>query len=370
MRRFITANGEYFLLCAPGGELRPDALSIFRAAARSGADFIYADAIERLPEGKERRIVKPAASPDTLLSYNYIGSPLAVSRALLERAGAPGSGSYSERWAFTLRAFFLSDFILRVPRALYAGPPERPEADAALIEAALRRLKRPGEAWPATAPGYVTVRYACPPETRLSVVIASCGRPEALRDTIESMERRNMSARLEYVVAEGGAPDERKEAYLKALEACGVKLLYQWYERNEARLYNLASELASGDALLFLRAGDRIESDDAPADMLPFAMQEHIGAVSAKSARPAAAEAYVRNVSTIWRAPMLSRDKLLLAGGFDESFAKRGCVPALSITLKERRFHLLETPGAVIRPADWQDEPDEKTRLRCGDLSL
>lgn len=366
----LTANGEYYVFLAPDGALTDGALSALRTAARTGADFIYGDELTIAADGTERPCRKPGPSPDTLLSYNYIGSPMAVSSALMERAGPPANERYAERWAFAMRAFFDAEFVLRIPRILYRGRQERREADLQIVQTQLKRLQRTGEAFAARAEGCVSVRYCCPPQTLLSVVIAVEARPERLRDTLDSLVLWNTETRIEYIVVEGGAPSEHAEPYYRALEKHGVKLLRNWYEPNFARQYNLAAAEANGDALLFLRAGDRVGNMDALLYMLEFAIQPHIGAVCACMEKPRKERAYVRNVRFIPHAPMLARDTLIKVGGFDESLSAEGCEAALSLNLRERRLQLVRTPDAVIELAPRRARRDERTAQRCRDLSI
>lgn len=370
MRRVLTANGEYFVFYAPEGKLTERAIPALREAARTGADFIYGDELVIGKDGTERPVKKPDSSPDTLLSYNYVGSPLAVSLRLMEKVGAPASDSYMERWAFALRAYFASVFVLHIPQVLCIGKELQAETETWPAEQALRRLHRPGQVHNAKTPGCVTVRYDCPPETLLSVIVATQGAPEDVRQTLDSLEHRNASARLEYIVADGGAPTERAAAYYDALQDCGVVVLRQWHEPNLAKLMNIAAGKAKGEAMLFLRAGDRILHMDALHYMLPFALLPHVGAVCGWTEEPLPEQAYVQNVRMILRAPMVSRENYRKACGFDESFSSDGCEAALCATLRERQLHLLKTPDAVIALSQQSSPRNEKTALRCRDLSI
>ncbi len=370
MRRIITANGNYYVLHAPEGALTDSAIPVLRSLARTGADLLYGDELEIGADGSQRLVSKPEPSPDTLLSYNYIGSPLAVSEALMHRAGPPASESYAERWAFALRALFSAVFPLHISRVLFAGKPQRREPDAALIDGMLKRLHRQGRAYPVHATGCVRVRYACPPDTLLSAVVAADGTSDMLFDTLNSLRIRNAEVRTEYIVVDGGAPNEGKELDYRALKACGVKIVGLWHENNLARQFNCAMTRAEGEALLFLHAGDTVESADALQYMLEFAMQPHVGAVGAQNTGALPEPICTRNVGSIRGALMLSRDMLLSAGGFDESLAQSGCETALSITLRERRRQLICTPDAQIRTHRRVPELGDKNKMRLKDYSL
>lgn len=370
MRRVLTANGEYFVFYAPQGKLTEGALLAIREAARKGADFIYGDELAMLPDGTEKPIKKPEPSPDTLLSYNYVGSPLAVSLKLMEKVGAPASDSYMERWAFALRAFFEAAFALHIPQVLYIGEEQRSETEIWPVQQALKRLHRAGQALLAGAPGCVTVRYDYPPKTLLSVIVATRGEPEDVRETLNLLEHRNAAVKAEYIVVDGGVPTERAAAYYDALADSGVEVLRQWHEPNLARLMNMAAARAKGEALLFLRAGDRIMNMDALHAMLPFALQVHVGAVCAWTEEPPMEQAYVQNVRIILRALMVSRENFRKSSGFDESFANDGFEAALAVTLRERQLHLVKTPDAVIALAEQASPRSEKTALRCRDISI
>lgn len=343
---------------------------VLREAARTRADFIYGDELVVSADGTERPIKKPDSSPDTLLSYNYIGSPLAVSLSLMEQVGAPASDSYMERWAFALRAYFSSTFVLHVPEVLYIGKEQQPEAEEWPVRQALRRLSRHGQVFPARAQGCMTVRYACPPETLLSVIVTTLGEPEDVRQSLNAIEHRNAATKLEYIVVDGGAPTERAAAYYDALEAGGVAVLRRWHQPNLAKLMNMGAARAKGEVLLFLRAGDRVMNMDALHHMLPFALLPHVGAVGAWPEEPPPEQAYVRNVRVVLRAPMVSRENYRIISGFDESFTNDGCEAALSLTLRERQLHLVKTPDAVIALSSQAKPRNEKTALRCRDLSI
>ena len=153
LSRWVEA--DYYLFLPGEGRLLPDALFRLALAAGGGRELLYADedALVRGRRGDPR--FKPAFSPHTLLSYDYLGRGACVSRALLWAAGGWPGPDAAHRYAFWLRAVALAERIEHLPFVLFSLPPEGPCADPSPLKKALGRdaLILPGPASGPSCPG-------------------------------------------------------------------------------------------------------------------------------------------------------------------------------------------------------------------------
>lgn len=284
MESINTKNGVYRILCGTRGTLAPEAKALFRQAAALGAACIYADEAYPGKNGGWIPIRKTDYAPDTLLSYNCVGMPLAVSAPLLDACGGPPDGSAESLYRVTLKVLAKAGFVHHIPQVLYYGeqkPGPLPD-DRALLRAVTRASGK-GMALTGLFPGSTYVRYGLIGRPRLSV-IGVCGeQPDALRRTLESIARTSTLAVTSFTVVFGGVPDGRAETYLTALRRNkAARVVIAPKGQNRAELMNLGAKEADGDILAFVDAGVTLGEPDALERLVTHVQRRGVGAAGGR----------------------------------------------------------------------------------------
>lgn len=370
-----TLHGNYRVLYAPGGRLTEAALASFHDVAETGSDLIYADQTVHFHDGRTRTVAKPDWSPDTLLSMNYIDSPIAVREALLPPGSADAFCSPEGRYALTLYLTERAGGIAHIDQSLYSGPAEPPCGSSRPVLSALRRRRvRGAYVEHGALPGSFAVRYPVPADTRVSVVVYGGGSVRHVRGTLEDIATRCCWPHMELLVADNGCIEAEKERYYAALKQNRAAIVMRGYNRKStAKLLNEAAAMALGDVLLFLPAGASMRAFDAVERMLELALRPHICAVgvdraSGKSERIGV----IHNVRIVEDVMMTRKDRFFSAGGFDETFSEAGYMRAYTLLHADGRMYNVITPFASCSlPSEAQADErdiDEVNRMRLADL--
>jgi len=403
-----TARGRYAVVMQRDGRLLPETETLLRATVlRSGADLLYADAAIETLNGISP-VYKPDYAPDTLLSYDYVGSPMFLSERLYARINHSLNTSASpadRKYMFTVRAMLLAEHCEHIPHLLFVGakPPMPTSTDA--VRMGLSLLGRVGAVAQGPLSGSFSVRYAVNQNCRVSVIIRNNGNADALRNTMESFELRNSGLSYEFIIAAGDVLSERELHYCGLLQRYrAAKLSCLVGETNDARIKNAAAAEAGGEYLLFLDAGTEPNSADAVERMISHAQQKRTGAVGgilqtergerlqaeltvnaenipvarkfvpAFSDSQAGATSFVpedciRNVTLLGSPFLLRTDVFFGSGGFDETFDSAFCEAALSLSLSQRQYFNVCTPQARFLQCDThQTSLSRRNRERCTDV--
>ncbi len=386
-------EADYYLFLPGGTQLRPDALYRLALAAGGGRELLYADEDELSRGHRRHPQFKPDHSLHTLLSYDYMGRGLCVSRMLLQAAGGwPGPGP-ARRYAFTLRAAALAERVVHLPFVLFSLPPEPPSADPWPLKAHLG-----GDALvlPGPVSGTFLPRFNVRGEPLVSVIVSDENGSDALKSTLLSVEQRMQLPRYELVVSAA----RPLTPFLRALKASGVTVLSR-PDASPCALWNEAARAARGRFLLFLHGGCAPLSPDFAQRLTEWADRPDTGAVGpmvldgeghilslgtvvglfgglgspgfglteaeARTAFPPLL--CPRDVSCLppW-ALMLRRDRFLAAGGFDPSLSDLGYAEELCLRLRRRGLFTLCVPGVRFRlPALPALAPNSANLRRCRD---
>jgi len=282
--------------------------------------FVYADEDSVCEDGKRGYPwFKPEYSPDTLLSFFYIGNIFAVKRNEAVALLPLKKGDGAEK---------VYDFVLRYISAL--GEPGKAAFRICHITEVLfhkyrKDLKTPYEKeWVSFAEGEETgfeaefngikseylkqkgkdavfentknvkdeeigcqrVRYLLKETPLVTVVIPSKDHPDILKRCIDSMREKTTYENYEILVIDNGSKEENKTVLE---EMAGEKQFYYHYEPMEfnfSRMCNIGVSLAKGEYILLLNDDVEIMQNDWMEVMLGQAMQSHTGAVGAKLLYP------------------------------------------------------------------------------------
>ena len=248
---FAMAAGDVIALCDHDDLLAPDAVSCILEAAEAGADFIYTDEDKVTADGNHffDPHLKPDFAPDSLRAGNYICHITAMTRKLAEqlirrdgcllRSAFDGSQDHD----LALRATELAAKITHIPRILYhwrmldaSFSHQRAEkcvrAACAAVEEQLTRLHIPGSV--AMENLRVRIRYAVP-QAAVTAIVWGTGRIPDLPGEVIRVD----------------GPAE----------------------------FNAAARRATGEYVLFLRAGMKPLERDWLNEMLMHAGREGAGCV-------------------------------------------------------------------------------------------
>ncbi len=274
------ARGDFLLYFPRDGILSSDALYQMALLLAADADAVYGD-YDRLCKG--RRVSPqflPAYSPDTLLSYPYIGVPFAVKRSLDNAVGGLVSFDAGERRRYTLLVTREAKRVLHVPRVLFSDSGMDAPYGTEPVRKALRSFHERGLVTEGLFLGSTAIRFGLRGRPLVSVIIAGKGDYKSLRQSLEAIDTSSLYRRIEYVVSES-AEDETLHRYLENLQKKRLArvLIPQSGEPNAAQALNTAAFAAKGRYLLFLNAGDEPISGDFAERLCELAARNGTGAV-------------------------------------------------------------------------------------------
>lgn len=223
--------GAYFTFLKPGVLLTPNMLyeMVWAAEENPRAEFLYADEDELSQDGRTRREprFKPDWSPDTLLSYNYIGQPVVLAKSLLESIG----GFQEDLWEgheydLVLRATGKASGVRHVPKILCHG---RPRPQAAGLAAASPVFSRSGPAIRQALLEPLPLKPLTPqpgkkPKLQFSLVILNKNAPEFILPLLAQLNTPELNEYYEVVIGDTGTTDpEVLEGYRQA--PAGVRVV-------------------------------------------------------------------------------------------------------------------------------------------------
>ncbi|MEK6277761.1 MAG: glycosyltransferase [Actinomycetota bacterium] len=400
-------RGHLLVLDAAGRPARGARERVARAfRADPRPDLVYADEDAIVEDGgRGADFLKPAWSPELLLSTDYVGPLLGVgpaaAAAALDAAPGPIGGIYELCLA-------LADAPLRVervPEVLFTC--ERPriardddEARAA-IEALGQRRGLRARIEPAEVPGARHVGWEIRGRPRVSVVIPTGASGGLIAGCLESIVRKTTYPEVEVVLVDssGGALDR----HLSPLE--GVEHRVVRYQRgperfNFPRALRLGVEAAGGEYLLFCDDDTEVLTPEWVERMLEHAQLDGVGAVGAKLLFPdgdvqhggvnvarGARGAYnlfahlpgeepgyrgllglARNTSAVTSACMMAPAELFRSlGGLDEDYTNDYCDPDFCHRAIEAGLRVVWTPRAVLVHREKQSR---EVQLDPADLRL
>ncbi|MFT3982525.1 MAG: glycosyltransferase [Lachnospiraceae bacterium] len=298
----------YLVFVNTNGELARDALNrlFFAAQVPDGsldAELIYCDEDFITREGHVRHTpwMKPDWSPDTLLSFNYIGSLFAVKRSLAKQIEVLTLKEEPDEevrlYDFLLKYTERANKITHVSEILF----HQWGAQSGQI---YRELVAKYE-----SAGYTAVRKAAfarrgvgVPEWEadaevplVSVIIPSKDHADILIRCLDSIQNRCKGvpepdmplplSLLEIIIVDNGSRDEERNRinlYIKENPRLHIFYLYNAFAFNFSKMCNQGAKQAHGSYLLFLNDDIEVRDKDFIEKLLAYASAPHVGAVGAK----------------------------------------------------------------------------------------
>jgi GT2 family glycosyltransferase len=288
------ANDGGVLVVSAGDELAPDALELLAARLNeSGAPLVYAD--EDTVDACGDRLgplLKPAWSPDLLLSTPYLGRAVLMRRAALIDAGGFAPLEGGDAWHDLLLRLTdgVSDVahIAEVLSHRRAEPlTENEAAGPAAVTRALERRGEPANVAPSPVAGAWSVARSVSPDVRVSVIVPFRDGATLLRACCDTVAATASGVDLELVLVDNGSCDPETISLVTRLsESPNVKVLRDDRAFNWAALNNAATALSTGDVLVFLNNDIECRRDGWLADMAAQALRPDVGAVGARLLYP------------------------------------------------------------------------------------
>jgi len=261
--------------------------------------FVYADEdyYQNTYGKRSKPWFKPVWSPDTLLSYFYIGSMFAVKKEDIVRL----------EWAKSENAFEnVYDMVLKLTETLktegiihldevlfhnYYKSQEGFDFDEwipgagkefnKIREEALKRRNQTG-----VVSDLGVVYYQSKPQPMVSILIPSRNNPELLKKCLESIKNNTSYKKYEILVIDNGSSGENRLRIQQLTKEYGFRHLYQMMEFNFSAMCNYGVEHANGEYILLLNDDCEVIQSDWLEIMLGQAMLPHVGAVGAKLLYP------------------------------------------------------------------------------------
>ena len=299
------ATGDYITFLDHDDTLSPHALAYICEALEQSpeADMLYSDEDKIDRAGKRYDpIFKPDWAPDLLLSENYICHLLVLRTDLAEKIGRFDSTvDGSQDYDLILRASEQAQDIRHIPKVLYhwrasirstATTIENKQyALTAAQEAIQRHCLRTDKPMRVTATDIVgrwRMRYEIPPDTRVSIIIASGGKENVLRANLRSIIQKTTYPSYEIVVMDNSRADGIRKLTAEFQKSSEHVRYIDWRSKpfNYSQINNTAARQCDSQALLFLNDDTSVISGEWLEAMLELAMRPEVGAVGAKLLYP------------------------------------------------------------------------------------
>jgi O-antigen biosynthesis protein len=288
-----TNSGSNVSFLFPGDVWAPDTVAQL-ANALSSSSVVYADEDTITPQGEhvDPRL-KPAYSPEFLLSSSYTGRPLAIGAGIAPRLGT-FTGSFPElEHDLTLRSCELAETVLHLPEVLchrLLPDPDAPTGtghDVGHVTAALERRGEAAVVLPGPDRGTYRVRRHSSGAPSTTIIIPFRDEPRLMRACIESVDATRGVGQVDFVLVDNGSVQPETQTLIERLaQRDDVVVLPDARPFNWSELNNAAAELATGDVFLFLN--NDIEANEVGwIDLLAAqAMRPEVGAVGARLLYP------------------------------------------------------------------------------------
>ena len=415
----VMATGDFVALLDHDDELAPDALCYAAEAINllPDTDLLYSDE-DKIDENGRRYdpFFKPDWSPDLLLSENYICHLLVVRRSLLEQVGGfRGGFDGSQDYDLLLRLTDQTSRIYHIPRILYhwrslpSSTASSTQQKGYAIDAAQRAIQealdRKGDSAavvPGAVPGRWRVRYALAQPPAVSIIIASGGKVEVLRDNLTSLFGKTEYENYEVIVIDNSKQDQIRRTIETWPNAPRPLRYLDWRNRpfNYSVINNEAARHCTSPILLFLNDDTTVIAPGWLEAMVELAARPEVGVVGARLLYPDGRIQHagvvmglfencghafkglagdrqhyfdlpdvIRNVSAVTGACLMTRAEVFHeVGGFDEqAFAVAFNDIDYCLKIGGKGYRILYTPHALLHhheafsktPADLVPHPDE-----------
>ena len=419
------AHGDFIALMDHDDMLAPDALEkVANVIHEHHSDVVYTDETTFSDRTQEKRNgylglphLKPAYSPDLLLSHNYITHLLVIRKEIIQQAGGfRADFDGAQDYDLLLRVSEQTDKIFHLAEPLYhwrqstqstsldtgAKPLAHLRGQKALSEA-LERRNIAGEVLTANAPHFFRVRRRILKRPSVEIIIPFRDQPLLLTQCIDALTSNTRYANFRILGVDNGSVEaltfELKAQYERETDL--VRFVSLDVPFNFAQIVNFGVKHAQADHVVLMNNDIEVINCDWLEAMLEHSQRPEVGAVGAKLYYPddtiqhagiaigigsyaghphkRAEGGYsgylnrlhnIQNVSAVTGALlMVKREVYEAVGGFDEELFKVACND-VDFCLRLRNMGLLNvfTPYARAYHHEsvsrgYEDTPEKKARF-------
>lgn len=278
---------DYVIFLEEGDVLEENALLCFAKYAESCGfpEIIYSDNDYFSESGeREEPQFKPSWSPDYFLEYDYIQSPVAFKKELLEDI-KEFSSNYE--LILTLLENKKDLRIAHIPALLLTkGKKETPEDSKRKLEAVKKYLKDRASVEEGLSPNTRKVVWVLERFPKVSIIIPTKDSFELISRCVESLKITNYPD-YEVIIVDNGSTDERVKAfYNELLNDSRFKILHINQPFNFSKLVNFGLRNSIGEIVCLLNNDTEIVEENWLLEMVRHAMRKEVGVVGAKLLYP------------------------------------------------------------------------------------
>jgi GT2 family glycosyltransferase len=262
------------------------------------ADFFYSDEDKINYSGiiRSNPFFKPAYSPDTLRSVNYICHFVMTSKKLLDSVGYCRSEfDGSQDHDLVLRLTERSNAVVHIPRILYhwriysQSTSSNIESKSYIVDAGCKAIK--SHIQRIGIDGYVEptvnhmyrVSYKIIDNPKVSIIILNKDNDMILRQCIESILVKTTYSNFDIIIVENNSTDENIFNYYEELSSDKRIKIKIWNQKfNFSAACNYGAEDCDSPYLLFLNNDTTVISPDWLERMLEHLQNESVGIVGSK----------------------------------------------------------------------------------------
>ena len=257
-----------------GGTLSKEAVSQLNAYFKSHPQvkILYGDEDVIGTDGERKNPwIKPCWSPDTYLTYFYVGSVVVVRCSLLKEIGVAVEEDIVE-FANTEEIREQMDTLFMKAGAFEKGTNAVDRVPYMLYHAT---DKANWDTHFASKSGLLQKELVLP---RISVIIPSKDNPTILKQCLDSLQKQK--AEFDIIVVDNGSSAENKAIIEQMTQ--GMKYIYKPMEFNFSYMCNVGAKQADGNVLLFLNDDIELCENNWLEEMCNKAIQPYVGAVGLK----------------------------------------------------------------------------------------
>ncbi len=256
-------------------------------------DFIYSDEDKVDLKGGERYMphFKPDWSPDTLMSFNYIGHLAVYRKSLVDEIGgfdAELDALYE--YDLCLKLAEKTDKIAHIDKVLchsfeqenVENTPKVLETERKIKNNALKRRGLEAELELVEELDTLRVNYLSQTNPLVSIIIPSKDNYSILERCVQTLCTLTDYENYEIILVDNGSNDENRLKYAELSQRYNINYIYKQLQFNFSKMCNIGASAANGEYLLFLNDDIEIIDKYWLTRMVGQAEVAHVGAVGAK----------------------------------------------------------------------------------------
>ncbi|MEO5359383.1 MAG: glycosyltransferase family 2 protein [Nitrospirota bacterium] len=277
-------DGDFIVMIGLNTVLCPFALYEITASVNINPNgpngkFFYSDEDSLIGGKRASPYFKPDYSPDTLRSFNYIGTLLVIARELfVQEFTLMPDNIYAIALKCTHNA---KGAIVHIPKVLYHITDNDTCHAAEALTAHLLELGVAAEI-EQRCPGLFNIIYEIKDSPCVSVIIPSRDNSVLLAKCVKSVQTAAYE-NIEIIIVENGSTNKDTFALYDTLKQDKRIKIIHWQETfNYAKVNNYAVRNSNGAILLFLNNDVEAVNSDWLLNMLRHAVRKDVGAVGAK----------------------------------------------------------------------------------------